>query len=106
MSVQPLQPPQNALYNDQGQRVKVDRAQYNLRWGEIWDANLKPGQLFDASASSPVLNHALEVDVGNLEGKRALVPGCGCVVGNGLHTPVQLALTIHSCTGVGMIWQP
>lgn len=78
MQQQPSQPPQTELFNEQGQKIKVDRVHYNQRWNEIWDANLKPGQLFDASTSSPVLKHALTVDDQvDCQGKRALVPGCG-----------------------------
>jgi SAM-dependent methyltransferase len=58
-------------------------SEYSQRWEKIWLTGsdggvLKEGSAFDAAASSPALTAALAAGkLGELEGKRVFVPGCG-----------------------------
>lgn len=73
------------LYNEQGQRMKIDATSYNARWSNVWKV-IQPGQLFDANASAPILAKTLlELDVAQTHlAKRALVPGCGYWMNNAI----------------------
>lgn len=68
---------------------KIDSAKYSERWEIMWNGGseeyevkggdggkLQPGQSFDAGCSPPHLQTTIE-SLGNLEGKTAVVPGCG-----------------------------
>uniref|UniRef100_A0A383W5P7 Uncharacterized protein n=1 Tax=Tetradesmus obliquus TaxID=3088 RepID=A0A383W5P7_TETOB len=52
-------------------------SEYNQRWFNIWHDGLQKGQQFDKGAPSPQLMQLLSSGQLQVQGKRALVPGCG-----------------------------
>ena len=56
----------------------LDYEAYHSRWEGMWSKGLKPGEAFDAHASSPALTVLLERGRGlDVVGRRVFVPGCG-----------------------------
>lgn len=50
---------------------------YSDRWENMWKAGIQPGQAFDAECCSPSLQELLSSQLGDLEGKKVFIPGCG-----------------------------
>lgn len=74
----------NAAESDMGTSTK----EYERRWEGFWSKGLKIGDKWDVGCASLALEELLEAErkadaaggetiIGNLKGKRVLVPGCG-----------------------------
>lgn len=57
-----------------GSDVKVDEHAH-VRWVDMWNAGIAPGELFDVASTSPLLLDLIKKDM--VPKGRALVPGCG-----------------------------